>query len=296
MAEVPPGNASPTARKYSHYEVAYIKLRTSMAVLAISLPVSLFFVSYGLRKYGLLGSMSEYYTRQGFERDLFVGMLSCIGLFLILYEGYSNLENRVLDLAGVLLIGVAFVNMDKEVIEVWGYLIQVKWKLGKLGLSVHGLCATGFFLCMIYTTTVLSGQTLVDRDDKVRCKWLLRYWTVSTVMATAMVASLVLHQLEVAIFYKKTVFWIETIGVVSFAIFWLMKTREVNPTIGYQLRGVKPLDTAAKETDQPSNKLELLGEPETAAHVAGNPPSRIVVKASGLCLVLQALQRKLGAR
>lgn len=102
------------ARRYSHYEVPHIKLRTSMAVLAILLPVSLAVVSYVLRDYGFKPSISEYYIAGDFERNLFVAMLSCIGVFLILYEGYSRLENRVLDLGGVLLIRVAFFPLDMK--------------------------------------------------------------------------------------------------------------------------------------------------------------------------------------
>jgi hypothetical protein len=218
---------------------------------------------------------------------LFVAMLSCIGIFLILYEGYSRLENRVLDIAGVLLVCVAFVPMNLKSFELWGHVVPVQWQFGKLDFSVHGLCAVGFFVCIIYVSTILSGQSLKGRPSDVQCKWLIRYWSVSGVMALMMVAALIGHQLEGPWLHGRVVFLIETVGVVAFAIFWLMKTREVNPTIGYQLRVLNLLGTAAKETSQPMAKLERLGAPEPTGAV-------VATQRSTLCNRLQAVQSRLG--
>ncbi|MDN3922510.1 hypothetical protein [Roseateles violae] len=277
------------ARKYSHYEVAYIKLRTSMAVLAILLPVSLAFVSYIVHDYGFQPSISHYYIAGDFERNLLVGMLSCIGVFLMLYEGYSTLENRVLDVGGFLLVCVAFFPLNLTSFVLWGHTIQVQWELGPITLSVHGLTAVGFFICMIYVSTVLSGQTLRGRGNNVRCKWLLRYWLVSAVMAVAMVVALLGHQIQGSLFHKRAVFWVESIGVVAFAIFWLMKTREVNPTVSYRLKIFAPLSTAAKETTTPADRLQELGPPALeSSEAVGTEPS-------SLCAFLRRLQGALGA-
>jgi hypothetical protein len=274
------------ADKYSHYEVAYIKLRTSMAVLAILLPISLMLVSYAVHDYGFRPSMSDYYNAGEFERNLFVAMLSCIGVFLMLYEGYSPLENRVLDVAGFLLVCVAFFPLDMISFELWGHRIPVKGTLGKVDLSVHGVCAGAFFVCIIYVSTVLSGQTLRGRGNEVRCKWLLRYWSVSLVMAVTMVLALVGHQMGVPLFFKREIFWVETVGVVAFAVFWLMKTREVNPNVSYQLKILAPLSTAAKETAAPQRRLEALGPAQEPCGLT---------KPSALCTLLRRIQSALGA-
>jgi hypothetical protein len=299
-APTPARHGPSPVRQYSHYEVAYIKLRTSMAVLSLLLPVSLFVVSYVLRNYGLQPSISHYYIAGDFERNLLVAMLSCIGVFLIMYEGYSSRENRVLDAAGLLLIVVAFVPLDLESFPLWGWDVPVAWKLGEIMVSVHGLCAVGFFFCMIYVSTVLSGETLVGREDSVRCKWLTRYWLVSAVMGATMLATLVGHQIPGTLFHERAVFWIESVGVVAFAVFWLMKTREVNPTVAYRLRAFSPLANAAVETLQPNARLNHLCESEaTGADAApaqpGAAPHRPAGGGSSICSLLQWVQRKLGA-
>jgi len=213
-------------------------------------------------------------------------MLSCIGVFLVLYEGYSTLENRVLDVAGFLLVCVAFFPLDMISFELWGHRIPVQGTLGKLDLSVHGVCAGAFFVCIIYVSTVLSGQTLRGRGNDVRCRWLLGYWSVSLVMAVTMILALIGHQMGVPLFFEREIFWVETVGVVAFAIFWLMKTREVNPNVSYRLKILVPLSTAAKETAAPKSRLDALGPAQEVGEQT--PPS-------ALCTTLRRIQGAFGA-
>jgi len=58
-------------------------------------------------------SISAYYWTLDPERNAFVGVLCAVGVFLLLYKGYSWFEDRVLDLAGVSAVGIAFFPMDK---------------------------------------------------------------------------------------------------------------------------------------------------------------------------------------
>lgn len=297
----PSGAAEPSpARKYSHYEVAYIKLRTSMAVLSLALPLGLLGITFVLRSATQLPpSMSDYYSAGELERNLLVAMLSCLGILLLMYEGYSRLENRVLDVAGALLVGVAFCHVDLQHVTLHGLQIPVAWTLDVFGvhprLSVHGLCAVGFFGCMIYVSTVLSGQTLRDREPAVQCRWLVRYWLVSATMVLTMGAALVLHQMPWALFRGKVVFWVEAAGVVAFAVFWLMKTKEVNPTMTWHA-ALRPLKPAAEEVREPHARLARLGRPEalhttgaTALTAAAAPGTR----RSALCAALQWIERRL---
>ena len=94
------------ARRYSHYEVGYIKFRTGMAILAGAFPFIFLISSFVLQRTVFQDSISAYYFTRATERNLFVGVLICIAVFLIIYEGYSKIEDRVLSFAGVLAAGV----------------------------------------------------------------------------------------------------------------------------------------------------------------------------------------------
>jgi hypothetical protein len=54
----------------------------------------------------LPGSMSGYYYTH--MRDLFVGALCALGVFLVAYVGYDEVDRWITNIAGLCAIGVAF--------------------------------------------------------------------------------------------------------------------------------------------------------------------------------------------
>ena len=100
-----------------HIRSTYFSLRLGLGLLAFLFPVLL--VSYGYLREGIpfQTSMSDYYfafvpkdspLRVFPMRVFFVGILCAIGVFLILYRGFSRTENWLLNFAGFSAIGVAF--------------------------------------------------------------------------------------------------------------------------------------------------------------------------------------------
>ena len=94
--------------------ISYQKMRRSIGWLAITLP---FVTSLGymiaIEKFTILDSISEYYYTA--MRNIFVGTLSMIGLFLYAYKGYNKLENHVFNFAAVLCLLVAFFSMNPAI-------------------------------------------------------------------------------------------------------------------------------------------------------------------------------------
>jgi hypothetical protein len=136
-------------RLQAHITASYTTLRIGMAVLAIALPFLLWIAGHFLAALPLQGSMSAYYhAGGGAVRDVFVGSLFAIGVFLMLYKGFTDFENWALNLAGGFLLIVAVVPMA--------------WGCGDAcpKFSWHGTASVVFFLSIAYVCIFRSADTL----------------------------------------------------------------------------------------------------------------------------------------
>ena len=245
------GNTNETGdqakRRYSLYEVGYIKLRTGMGVLAFAFPFIFLVSSWILNRTEMQPSISDYYTTRGLERDLFVGLLICIGVFLWLYEGYSYWENKILDLSGILVAMVALFPVSASNFTIGNTVVPVSWKIGNATLSIHGICAVTFFICIIVIATAFSRTTLRGRPD--RTKWARRYKVIAVWMLAGIGVAVLSRMFPQSwlghLFDGNGVFWAEAFGVWGFATFWLVKTKEVNPTLEFRPFPLKRADIQA---------------------------------------------------
>jgi len=87
-----------------HANLAFLIKSFGIGATALTVPILLPLVG------GYEGHYSiSYFYHVAATRDLFVGLLWALGLFLILFQGLSRAENLLLTVAGVLLILVAMV-------------------------------------------------------------------------------------------------------------------------------------------------------------------------------------------
>lgn len=199
---------------YAHISATYRTLRIGLAAVAILLPVALWIGTGQPRP-----SLSDYYHAGGWMRDLFVGALCAIGVFLALYKGYSSAEDVALDLAGVAAIVVALVPTDRR--EVPG----VRVELATSGL-VHLIAAVSFFLLIAYVCVFRSGDTLELMDEERRRGFQRTYRLLGAAMLAAPAAAWGVRYLPGAAAYPY-VFFAELAGVLVFAAFWIVKSREI---------------------------------------------------------------------
>ena len=92
---------------------SYLALRKAIGGLGTSLPFVLSLGAIIVFKTGMQASLSDYYYTG--MRDVFVGTLCAIGVFLFSYEGYTGKDdndNLVGNFAGVFAIGVALFPTD----------------------------------------------------------------------------------------------------------------------------------------------------------------------------------------
>jgi hypothetical protein len=210
---------------------SYKRICWGIAIVAFAYPILIYLngLAFG---FGLQDSISDYFFAPigpnpdeakaiaGVMRDpwnhpartLFVGGLFAIGVFLTLYKGSTDRESTVLNVAGALAVGVAIFPMQQLNLP--------------LGLSPHGICAVGLFLCMGYIAILGQNNAtkLFERTEdqdffQVRYKWIARLMTLFVLLGWG---------LNVLLGTKDTlIFFVESAGVWIFSYYWWVKSTEL---------------------------------------------------------------------
>lgn len=215
----------------NHVFTTYFNLRLGIACIAILFPIALWISGKLIYDLPLQNSISAYYHGGRLTRDIFVGFLVTVGAFLYLYKGYSNWENIALNVAGACAIGVAFFPM--EWVNEQGEVVFDAVTLFNR-FSLHGTCAILLFLCIAYVCIWRASDTLELLKD---IKMERRYKRIYTTLGIGMIlfplgAALLSMVFGIA---EKWVFFIETAGILIFAIYWWTKSREISFTNADQM-------------------------------------------------------------
>ncbi|MGJ5629901.1 hypothetical protein [Nostoc sp. CALU 1950] len=216
----------PQEQLQEHITFTYTNLRIGIAGLAIVLPFLLWIVGYLRSNLPLQESMSAYYhSGGGTTRDVFVGILCAVGVFLYLYKGYTNYENYALNLAGVSVVGVA--------------LFPMEWGCGNScsKFSLHGTFAILFFLSIAYVCIFRASDTLkLIKNDNIRSFYSRIYPLMGIGMIVfpiiTVLLTLVLQPTSEA---RSTVFFVEAVAIFIFASYWIFKSREIDLTHSEEL-------------------------------------------------------------
>jgi len=210
----------------SHLERSFIIQRRGMALLAAAFPVIFLMSSSVLDRTTFQTSISAYYWTLDLERNIFVGFLCAIGVFLLLYKGYNWFEDRVLDVAGVSAVGIAFFPMDKL------------GDCSSSGTSTHGIFAVIFFICISIICIFMSEHSLKEITDPHRLAIFRRaYRWCSGIMigsvTVAVLSRLLPEEYFLLLCQKSLIFWVEAFGIWAFSAFWYIKTRELDPLLSW---------------------------------------------------------------
>ena len=93
----------PTNRERSLI-VSYLAMRRLIGILGIALPIIVVMGGLAEAQPYVQGSISGYYYTN--MRDLFVGISSGVGLFLISYKGYEKIDDIVARMSGAFALGM----------------------------------------------------------------------------------------------------------------------------------------------------------------------------------------------
>jgi hypothetical protein len=194
---------------------SYLSLRNAIGWIGILLPfvlmggMFLFFDGKIIQK-----TISQYYHTG--MRDVFVGSICAIALFLFFYKGYNKWENRVATLAGFIAIGIA-----------WSPTTLT----GQLDLAgkIHLICASVFFI-------ILAGFSIffftMGKSNPTRRK--LKRNIIYVACGVVMIVCLV----SIVIFFNfflsdnpdsNFVFWAETVALNAFGVSWITKGGTLYP-------------------------------------------------------------------
>ncbi len=206
----------------------YLSLRFGLAAIGIAFPIVLWGGGVLLTNIGLQNSMSAYYYTG--MRDLFVGILVAVGVFLFFYRGECARESWTLNLAGIAAIGVAFFPVKSSAAELVRTDLFGRVLHPEATSILHGIAAVFFFLCMAYVSLYTQEISLSQVEDKLIRKRYKSYYTwLGRLMLLTPIVALSLEFTRSFVWKdnaNKIVFWAELVAIVVFSIYWFVKTRE----------------------------------------------------------------------
>jgi GNAT superfamily N-acetyltransferase len=265
---------------------SYLALRKAVGWIGILLPFVLMLgSSLVFREKAVLKTISLYYHSG--MRDVFVGAICSIALFLFFYKGYNRWDNWAGNIAGFFAVGIALFPTALEEPQDW---------VGK----VHFICAALFFTLLSGISMFLFTRTKPDptRQKVARNK-------IYVICGLVMISSLIAILIYFALFnFEKSsscfVFWAETIALFAFGVSWLTKGGTLYPDKESQvfiirnatsaefeeigklmIRVYSQLEGFPKESEQPdyyrmlANVGELTKRPESELLVAVSSDDKI---------------------
>jgi hypothetical protein len=188
---------------------SYLALRKCVGLIGMLLPfvlmlgVLLVFDEKAVRR-----TISLYYHTG--MRDVFVGAVCAIALFMFFYKGRDNWDDWTGNFAGLFAVGIAL-------------FPTVAQKPYNCIAKVHFICAIAFFVLLVVFTLVLFPR----KDGNPKPRKLLRnviYYVCGSIMVACLGAILIFMGFFDARFPESAfVFWAETVALVAFGISWLVK-------------------------------------------------------------------------
>jgi len=203
-----------------HANLAFLIKSFGIGVTALAVPIVLPLVG------GYEGHYSiSYFYHVPATRDLFVGLLWALGLFLVLFQGLSRAENLLLTLAGILLILVAMVPTGIA-------------QCTDTALDWHEGFAVAFFACLFVVALGFSKRRLsYILWPPLRARFARAYNLAGCLMIGLPLAAWGLH-LWRGPDCGHAIYWIEAAAILAFAVYWFVKTLEYKRLLGLSLRAI----------------------------------------------------------
>jgi len=200
------------------YLRSYLLMRMVIGFVGMAMPLALFlgdrFLDTGPFP---RGSVSAYYNSG--MRDVFVGSLCAIAMFLVTYMFFHyNLDNVLSIVAGCAALGVAFFPTKGG-----SPLTPLQDHMGESRVAtVHATCATIFILSLA-VVSLLFGHREGRRKDRTSAqqrRGRLLHWACAAVMVGAVICVFATNWLSL--------FWGEAIADVAFGVSWFLKGFELD--------------------------------------------------------------------
>jgi hypothetical protein len=195
--------------------LSYLGLRKAVGIIGMALPFVLVFGKMLLDGSGIESSISSYYYT--IMRDVFVGSLCAIAVFLLSYWGYERIDNITGKLAAVLAIGTALFPTAPSINASEFQLLIAKF---------HIMFALSFFLTLAFFSLVLFRKTNPNKPPTPQKKIRNAVYTVCGVgilLCIMLIMIVFILPRDSVVFEFSPVFWLEAIAIVLFGISWFVK-------------------------------------------------------------------------
>jgi hypothetical protein len=194
--------------------LSYLALRMSVGIIGVSLPFAVAFGKALFEGPGLQRSISAYYYTD--TRNILVGSLCAIGVFLFSTRGYDSCDEIAGRLAAIFAIGVAFFPTTPS---------PDPTHCQKIVGGLHWGFAAALFLTLAYlsifrfTKTDKANPTKQKRQRNV----VYRVSGYTIIACIGLIAIVQLTPLGEMIKPLSPVFWLEAIAIEAFGFSWLTK-------------------------------------------------------------------------
>ena len=195
--------------------LSYLDLRKAIGIIGIALP---FVVAIGkiiFESSGIQSSISSYYYTV--RRDVFVGSLCAIAVFLMSYRGYERKDDIAGRLACLFALATAFFPTAPDA--------NATGRDTVIG-TVHLLSAALFFLTLAFFALVLFRKTNPDKPPTRRKQQRNMVYTVCGYAIIACIALIVLVKFlpdDSPVQKLAPIFWLEAAAIVAFGVSWFVK-------------------------------------------------------------------------
>jgi hypothetical protein len=208
----------------NEFIISYYTLRKAIGWLGLLMPILVRWGAKLLENIPSHDSISAYYYTS--MRDVFVGILAAIGVFLFCYRGPDKKDNFWTNVAGRCAIGIGLFPTE----PIYHERISSQYNTSSLEcysnhgpLGFHIYIVAAFFLIISYLTICRfpkPSQPYITKQKLTRNKIYRICGVVMIVMLIAIVAIKAINK-------DQSIFWPETIAIVAFGIAWLVKGQAI---------------------------------------------------------------------
>lgn len=205
--------------KQEYFVLSYLGLRKAVGYIGTALPLVLAVGRIALHGSGIENTLSAYYYTA--MRDVFVGSLWAIAVFLLSYRGHDRRDDLAGNLACLFGLGVALLPTapprNATALEQW---ISV----GHFASAALFLSTLAYFSLVLFRKSA-PGKEMTSRKHQRN----IVYAVCGYAMLVCLAAIALLHVLpgNLPAHPSRPVFWLESLAIVAFGVSWLTKGQAI---------------------------------------------------------------------
>jgi hypothetical protein len=203
----------------SSYSLSYLLLRKVIGVLGILLPVICFTFGIIFGGFPLKDSISQYYHSN--VRDVFVGIMATVALFLFVYKGYDKIDKIVCTATGCAGLGLAL--FPCYVIPAVSTNVSILVINPVISNIIHITCAGLFFTLLALNSLLLFTKTSGEMTDNKKKRNVVYRSCGIAILSILVLVVIIMTPLGNAIQFFNPVFFLEFLMLIAFGISWLVK-------------------------------------------------------------------------